>query len=294
MSKLVFQGAYTLDVAERASDENWHLNITYWDNGGYFTADDIALGDVLIVDTGFFNPGTLSHYRIVDVHATNWDGSAELTVKHAPASKEEENVDIGWLVGGEGVMGRPSPKHHLLPIIDSDLQNIPESFNHASHNFNLQSILDRLGEGEGGESNIPENLGIVTHRLPLTSLGYAYLPNEPLGDFLFNTGMLHCTNSAIIDVDGLRISQRNGEPVVQVDPEDFATLGSFVRDITVSYLCDVSTSFKDIKHFITEPNLNYLTRPLRASLSIQDLDGFDSRTSLETVLGKTDLKGFTS
>ena len=272
MSNLIFQGAFTLQSATLEEDYRWRLGIRFRDNEGIFTANDIKAGDVIILDTGFFEPGTLTRYEVSTIHNANWNGAAQVTVHYLEDNESSSpNPDIRWLVGGDGAIGRPSPVQRLLPVPSSRIQRISDRFSHYVHNHNTFNIIDDLS---GGSGNV-DGVGIVTLTLPIEAPGIIELPSKPMGGLLFDIAMLHCDNGAVIEVTGVKVEERGGKFIARLEADDYSQFETVVENVTVSYMGDLEASLLPLDQFIHTTDLINFGEPLSNVVLTRDLDGFN-------------------
>tara|TARA_B100000929_G_scaffold240099_1_gene197259 strand:- start:101 stop:964 length:864 start_codon:yes stop_codon:yes gene_type:complete len=287
MSNLIFQGAFSLQSATPEEDYRWWLGIRFRDNEGIFTADDIQAGDVIILDTGFFEPGTLTRYEVSTIHSTNWNGTAQVTVHYLEDNvSSSPNPDIRWLVGGDGAIGRPSPVQRLLPVPSSRIQRISDRFSYYVHNHNTFNILDDLSSGS---SESVEGIGIVTLRLPVEAPGTIKLPSKPMGGLVFDMAMLHCDSGAVIEVTGVSVEKRGESYIARLEADDYAQFETVIHSVTVSYMGDLEDSTLALDQYLTNVDLVGFGVPLGQTLGVRDLNGFTQSTrqpiDLATLLG---------
>lgn len=255
MSQLIFQGAFNLLSVLPSENGRWEVKIRFRDNEGIFTASDIKVGDVLLLDTGLLEPGTITRYETIDVIDADWMGQATLIISYLENNINQfPNPEIVWIAGSEGVIARPSPKQSLLPVSSPDVQRITDRFTYFIHNYNTQVILDQY-EGGDGLSVLP-NIGIITVKLQMEEGGIAYLNNKPMGDVLFNIAILHLNVPCVVEVTGVKIIQIGERWAVEIESDDYETFSSSVTHLTVSYLGLLDTAYQHISEKITEIDLD--------------------------------------
>lgn len=278
MSRLIFQGAVTLLSAQPQENQDWLLSIRFRDNEGVFSATDIAAGDVVILDTGFFETGTLTRYEVVACISAYWSGEATIHVTYMDDNDNRRaNPDIQWLSGTDGVISRPSPVHDLLPSPSPEIQRISDKFSHFIYNFNNRSILDQFG-ADGIQSFDELNVGIVSPKLGLTDQGNAVLPSRPYGVPIFNMAMLHLIGGTTINLDGVHFVEDNGTYLVQLETADYERFKDEALYITVSYLGDLDQRIAFSSLFTSEilPGFNYNSgQALRDIYTTLHSDSFD-------------------
>ena len=145
MSKIAFQGTVTiLETFATATADRWEFKISLSDTEGQVTPYSIQPGDILVFDSSFAEARTLVFYKLVEITNLDWQAPTVLV----------EYLDINDHVNGSpnmmyrtnisGIITRDTFNKHLLPIISSDAQNLPDRFASYIMNYNLKSILDKM------------------------------------------------------------------------------------------------------------------------------------------------------
>ena len=259
MSKLLFQGALTLLSATPSTGRRWTIFINFRDNEGVFSATQIEAGDLIILDTGYFEPGSLTRYEVVAVEVAEWSGQAQLLVECLPDNNSVVNPPLQWLSGGVGVISRPSPQHGLIPAPACDIQRIPDRFSHFIYNYNNRWIVDNLDAG-GIKTFAELNVGIISIERELDGEGSIVLPSQPYGMAVFNMGRLKLHDGRVVELDRVRVYKDGDQHKAQLPPEVFAEYEGLVDVMAVSYLGDLNLdriAFASIFHTDELPGFGY-------------------------------------
>lgn len=233
MSRLVFQSKIGLQSATPGVRENeWTLEFTFADNEGVFIASDVQRDDVLVLDTGSYEPGTLTLYDVLEVVSADWKGLVKAKVGYSTYNDNRyPNPDLNYTVGVEGIIVRPSASHQLLPVTSPDTQQISDRFSFYLLNHNLNRRLDAALDDY-------TTLGLITaENIPLEVDGTAPLPAKPYGDFVWNQARVHLEDTSVVEVTGITSVERDGTHYVKLDPADLLKLEDYGPEaVTVSFL----------------------------------------------------------
>jgi hypothetical protein len=160
MSKLIFQAKILLNSATpTASVSDWGVNFTFIDREGVFLALDVAVGDVVVLDTGAWELGTLTRYVVTAINpATTFTTFVGTVTYDVTNDNADPALDLNnCAVGLEGVIGRPSPNYKLLPVISTDVQQLSDRFSEYIQNYNFNNLVDTItGGGTGGTAVKPD------------------------------------------------------------------------------------------------------------------------------------------
>lgn len=145
MSKIVFQAKITLlDASPTTSPLVWGVGIRFADAEGLFTGYDVADGDVLVLDTTGYESGTFTRFVVSNIISLSYD-YVRLSVTYDPTNDNNDpNVDLGYVIGYDGMIARPSSHIGLIPIVSSSMQTLSDRFSTYILNYNLHGILDNL------------------------------------------------------------------------------------------------------------------------------------------------------
>lgn len=230
MSRLHFQSRIDLSEATPGDNDNWRLVFTLTDNEGRFRVRDIAENDVLVLDTGAVETGTLTRYLITTVVGTTWDGRAEVIAHYLPDNDNQyPNPDLSYVIGHAGIITRPMEKVGLLPLPSPKTQLIADRFGFYLQNYNAVITEKELAEA---------NVGVVTaERLIPNAEGYIILPQLPLGDLIWNMAITYLEDGSAVEMTGVTwVVGGDGQPRLVLDPDDVAWLPSPLHSVTVSFL----------------------------------------------------------
>lgn len=232
MSRLFFQAKIELVSAQAGEGDTWSLAFKFVDNEGRFRVRDVSAGDVVVLDTGPVETGTLTRYRIDTVTNTSWDGTATVVAHYEPDNDNATpNPDLGFVVGRPGIIARPTTHHQFIPLISPSTQGLSDRFAFYLQNYNNYVIDKTLHEGVG------QSLTLVTKSLRVNPDGYLVLPEIPQGDLIWNTVIVFLDDGSAVEFTEVTWSLNpEGLPVIVFDPNDIAFLHAPIDRVTVSYL----------------------------------------------------------
>ncbi len=235
MSRLHFQSRIELTEALNDGTLTWQFTFRLSDNEGIFGARHVDVGDVLVLDTGAAETGTLTRYRIATIVNTTWDGQVEaLAVYEDDNNNRTVNPDLTYTVGLPGIITRPTTTHGFLPLPSSDVQQIPDRFGFYLQNYNNQVLDTLLPEGTGGGSAIQ----VITAEGLVPNLdGHVLLPQKPLGDLIWNMALIYLSDGSAMEATGVSWIEDTNDTVRLVIPqEDLDFLHAPIDSVTVSFL----------------------------------------------------------
>lgn len=231
MSQLIFQSKFTLDAGTASGENLWDIDITLRDGEGIFRGRDIGTGDVIVLDTGIAETGTYTFYEVVEVIDVSWTGAISLKIRY---SEDNDNVtpnpDIGYFVGNDGTIARPSEQRGLLPVVSPNTQGLPDTFSFYTLNHNLIKVLDEAKA---------QNATLVTAQfIPVSPTGRAELPSEPLGDFVFNMALVFLVDGSMAEILGVtaEFNEDTNKWFAVIPPNDMTALGGQIGALSVSYM----------------------------------------------------------
>ena len=146
MSQLVFQAKITLNSAIETSTNVWEFQLSFVDNEGVFTANNISVGDVVIVDTSMYEIGTITRYVVQSITSAS-ASDCTLVAEYDASNDNLSPPDASYSAGTDGVIARPSPNYGLLPVPSPGIQNLPDRFSFYIQNYNNNNIVDNITGG---------------------------------------------------------------------------------------------------------------------------------------------------
>lgn len=232
MSRLFFQARIELATATAGANDTWELSFKLVDNEGRFRVRDVSVDDVVVLDTGPVETGTLTRYRINTVVNTSWDGTATVIAEYeADNDNATPNPDLGFVVGRPGIIARPTTHHRFVPLISPSTQQLSDRFSFYLQNYNNLVIDKTLHEGVGSD------VTLVTKTLLVNQDGYLVLPETPKGDLIWNTVIVFLEDDSAVEFTEVTWSLNpDGLPVIVFDPDDIAFLHAPISRVVVSYL----------------------------------------------------------
>lgn len=145
-----FNGKVTIHAVEDISggaQTNWRIESSFVDNTGRYLGGDVAVGDVIFVDTGAYDTGTITMYEITSVVAATFD-SFTVDVLYSTSNANPAGApDLNVAVEVPGMVARRSPNMQLSALASPGLQSLPDVFLSAVSNDNTFHIVDNIGGG---------------------------------------------------------------------------------------------------------------------------------------------------
>jgi hypothetical protein len=145
-----FNGKVIIHAVEDTSSgaqTNWRIQSSFVDNTGRYLGGDVAVGDVVFVDTGAFDTGTITMYEISNIVATTFD-SFTVDVLYSTSNANPAGApDLNVAVEIPGLVARRSPNLKLAALVSPGLQSLPDVFLSAVSNDNTFHIVDNIGGG---------------------------------------------------------------------------------------------------------------------------------------------------
>ncbi len=161
MSIQVFSGRVQLrgnDLVDLSQGQMtlWEGSFDFEDLAGVRLAQEVAVGDVLALDTSGYDTGTVTFYRIERVIESAFDSFkvqfSYVPTNANPAGPPDVNVAAQML----GVVTRASDSKELLAVVAPSVQQLPDTFIAAITNTNVFDIIDKfeLSGGGGGTGTV--------------------------------------------------------------------------------------------------------------------------------------------
>lgn len=145
MSGIVFQSKITvISVIPTFDPLVWDIVVSVIDGEGMFSGTDVQIGDVVVLDTSGYETGTLTRYAIMDINSQNFSEVSIRVVYEPTNTNSDQNVDLNYTVGYDGIICRPSKNYRLLPVIAPSVQQMSDRFTVYLQNYNFSSIVDNI------------------------------------------------------------------------------------------------------------------------------------------------------
>jgi hypothetical protein len=153
MSKLAFQSKIILDSAyESGVSGDWVVTFTVDDGEGLFTGSSVRVGDYIVVDTGAFEPGTITLYEIVEITTPHFRSPTVTLRYHHSNNNAVPNPDLSYSLGQVALITRPSTNVGMVNIPSADAQQMSDRFSMYLTNYNLETLADpAIASGAGAE-----------------------------------------------------------------------------------------------------------------------------------------------
>lgn len=235
MSTINFQAKISLVNAVGDGSGGWELDLGFFDAEGVNTPYAAKVGDVIVIDTAAYQPGTMGFFTVNNIVSKTFNSiKVDVSYLGSPGT----SPDLTWVIGAEGIISRPTPNLKLLPVISADVQKTIDKYSFYTLNYNLSKVLDSISPSSGGSNAVRL---YTAKRVPYEAGIGANIPHLPLGDFVNNTAVLHLKMGAAIEVmDITMFTDENGFYYVKLDDIDDLQYGADVESVTVSYLIEES------------------------------------------------------
>lgn len=152
MSKLNFQAKILLTYAvATAEPSEWEAWFNFSDNEGAFSGTSVSVGDVLVLDTGSYEVGTLTRYEIITITEADF-ATPKVIIKYLPDNDNNvPNPDLSYSIGLNGIITRPSTNLKLLAVPSPGTQLLSDRFSFYLQNHNFISIVDEISNSTGND-----------------------------------------------------------------------------------------------------------------------------------------------
>lgn len=178
MASTVFSGRATLQgdgLVELSGGtlEFWQGTFNFTDNSGVWLANNVRSSDIVVLDTGGYDPGTITLYEIEEVVSATFNTITAkfryLVINNNPAGPP----DVFMAVDVPGVIVRRSDIKQLFAVTSPSIQQLPDTFLSAITNTNMFDIVDKfvVGTGGGGGNGTVRSVNISGGTTGLTSTG---------------------------------------------------------------------------------------------------------------------------
>ncbi len=156
MSNSVFNARFTPTASSALSADEFQVVANIFDGTGAYSALDVALDDVVFLDT--FNsitaPSTVSRYTVQSI-ITASISSVELVLKYADTGTP---VDPGEITGNPGFVGRASAIQTLAYHAAPSLHTFPDYLTQYARNYDSFIKLEAALSGVGGDASVIQGL----------------------------------------------------------------------------------------------------------------------------------------
>lgn len=150
MARTSFQAKVTLLSATPTNGDNteWECQVQFTDNDGAYSGMDIAIGDIIAIDTSVVENGSFTLYTVFGIVTPDY-ASPTLAIRYDTVINDNAfgSPDLSWVIGQDTAIARPSPKLGLLPVVSRDLQVISDKYTEYVQNYNFVKIVDNLQSG---------------------------------------------------------------------------------------------------------------------------------------------------
>lgn len=139
--KSKFNLACTLSAASDTSGGAWtvaQLDLVVADNDGVWLGTDVAVGDVVILDTGSFEPGTVTEYMVSSVIQ---QAASAVRLSVTLRTTDHAAPDLSYAIGARGYLARPTANRGLVSVPSPGVQGLPDKLSFSGQNRNA-ALLD--------------------------------------------------------------------------------------------------------------------------------------------------------
>ena len=145
MSLSAFQAVVKVNSAVETSygSGDWTLDLSITDYEGVYTAYDVVVGDVVVLDTSATDLGTLSRYSITAIISRTVFG-AVVQVLYAPNNNVPSPDLSGYDTTLPGLVTRKTTNYSLLNLPSLTIQGLSDKFAFYLINYMSADIVDNI------------------------------------------------------------------------------------------------------------------------------------------------------
>jgi len=145
MSLTAFQASITINslVEQTPGSGIWTMDLNVVDMEGVHSGYEVAVGDVIVLDTADLDVGTLTRYVITTVNSKSYS-TVNVVVQYA-ADNGGTSVDLNqYEMTRKGLLTRKTPNNSLLNLPSLQIQGLSDKFAFYLINFMNRDIVDTL------------------------------------------------------------------------------------------------------------------------------------------------------
>lgn len=148
MSVAAFQAGITLDsITETAPGSGvWTLSMAVLDMEGVYSGYDVAVGDVVVLDTSDMVAGSLTRYAITSVVSKTYS-NAEVVVEYVADNGDNVPDLNGYDLVRKGLITRKTVHKNLVSIPSLEIQGLSDKFAFYLINYMNYEIVDNISGG---------------------------------------------------------------------------------------------------------------------------------------------------
>jgi hypothetical protein len=141
----VVLGATNLADISAGAKTSWNATFSFSDNSGAYLGSQVAVGDIIALDTGGVDIGTITVYAIASV-VTSTFNSFRVTMTYLASNANPAGApDVSAAVGIPGLVSRRSTIRSFATLPTPAIQQLPEAFAYQLSNNNVFDIIDSMG-----------------------------------------------------------------------------------------------------------------------------------------------------
>ncbi len=141
--KVVLSGTNIVDASvPPGSKTKWTATFSFSDAAGVYLGTQVAVGDVIVLDTSGVDVGTVTYYVISAVVSSAFD-SFRVTMDYLASNANPGGApDITGSANTPGFVGRRSTAKGLTVLPDPSVQLLPSVFSTQTINNNMFDVID--------------------------------------------------------------------------------------------------------------------------------------------------------
>jgi hypothetical protein len=152
MSLSKFNGRVVLSATNLADTSSgaktsWNATFAFTDNSGVYLGSNVAVGDIIALDTSSVDLGTVTIYSITSVVSSTFSSFRVVMSYLASNANPGGAPDVSAAIGIAGVVSRRSVGKNLATLPTPGIQSTPELLSYQLANNNAFDIVDSLSGG---------------------------------------------------------------------------------------------------------------------------------------------------
>jgi hypothetical protein len=153
--KVVLSATNLADISSGAKT-SWNATFSFVDNSGVYLGTQIAIGDVVLLDTSAADLGTVTVYAVTSIVSSTFN-SFRVTMTYLSTNANPGGApDVSSSVDLPGLVARRSVLKSLVTIPNSSIQLLPEAFTVAATtaNFDIVEATSSATSLAGGSAGV--------------------------------------------------------------------------------------------------------------------------------------------
>jgi hypothetical protein len=146
MAATIFNAKINLSNATQVEGDQWTVDFTVVDAEGLYTGLDVAVGDILQLDTSPYTTGTITRYSVTSISSQTADSVTAVI----DLQDNNPGVDLTFCTGIDSTIARPTPDRGFAITPSPGIQGLPDKFVTYTRNADFQQRLDAGADGNTG------------------------------------------------------------------------------------------------------------------------------------------------